>query len=105
MLDPGVFPDGMDIQLARTLEGNFVDVHRPIAALRRNVLVHRIPGDTLNVVVMLHDLFDAFPLVYGENPGDVIGATSKDVFPGGAPREIVDLHCSASVESNLTPQR
>jgi hypothetical protein len=62
MLNPSVFPNGMDLQLTGTLGGNFVDVHRAIAALRRNVFVHGIPGDALDVMIMLHDLFDTFSI-------------------------------------------
>jgi hypothetical protein len=100
MLNPGVFSDGMNLQLTGTLEGDFVDVHRPITALRRNVFVHGIPGDPLNVVTMFDDLFDAFSVACTKNSCDVIGTTGKDVFPRGAPREIVDLHRSAPVESS-----
>jgi len=99
VLDPRVFTDSVHLQLAGTLGGNLVDMHRPITALGRDVLVHGIPSDALYVVVMLYDLLDAFPVACGEYSRDVIGATGKDVFPGGTPREIVDLHCGASVES------
>lgn len=100
MLDPSVFPNSMDFQLARTLGGNFVDVHRPIAALRRNVFVHWVPSNALHIVIMFHNLFNAFPVVRSEDPRDVIGATGEDVIPVRAPREIIDLHCSASVKSS-----
>ena len=99
MLDPCVFTDSVHLQLAMSLGGDLVDMHRSITALRRDVLVHGIPGDPLYVVAMLHDLFDAFSVTRGEYSRDVIGTASKDVFPGGTPREIVNLHCGASVES------
>ena len=98
MLDPRVFPNSMNLQLAGTFGRNLVDMHRPIAALRRDVLIHGIPGDTLYVVAVLHNLFDAFPVARGEDSRDIICTARKDVFPGGAPREIVDLHRSASAE-------
>ena len=99
MLDPRVFPDGMDLQLTRALGDNLVNMHRPIAALRRDVFIHGIPGDTLYVVAMLHNLFDAFPIARGENSRDIIRATCEDVFPSGAPSEIIDLHRGASMGS------
>ena len=100
MLDPRIFTDSVHLQLTGTLGGDLVDVHRTIATLCRDILVHRIPSDALYVVAMLYDLFDAFAITCGEYSRDVIGTTGEDVFPGGTPREIVDLHCSASVESD-----
>jgi hypothetical protein len=98
VLNPCVLPDSVDLQLAGSLGGDFVHVHRPIAALCRNVLVHGIPGDTLYIVVVFHDLFDAFPVACGEDSRDVISTAGEEVFPSGTPCEIVDLHCGASVE-------
>lgn len=97
MLNPSVFPDGMDLQLAGSFGDDFVNVHRPIAALRCDVLVHRIPGDALDIVTVFNNLFDTFSVTRSEDSCNIIGTSSKDVFPVGAPSEIVDLHRSASV--------
>ncbi len=43
-----------------------VDVNRSIRGLRRHILVQRIPGHTLNVVVMLCYL--PYHLTYGSQP-------------------------------------
>ena len=86
MLDPRVFPDGMNLQLAGPLGGDLMDMHRPIAALCRNVLVHGVPGDALYVVAVLHNLFDAFPVACRKDSRDIIGTTGEDVFPGRTPR-------------------
>jgi len=75
-----------------------VDMHRSIAALRRDILIHGIPGDALYIVTVLHNLFDAFPVGRGEDSCDIVCTARKDVFPGRAPGEIVDLHRGASVE-------
>ena len=37
-----------------------VYVHRPVAALRRNILVQRIPCNALHIVVVLCDFMDTF---------------------------------------------
>lgn len=42
------------------LHGDSIDVHRAVAALRGDVLVQRIPGDTLDIVRVFCDLPNAF---------------------------------------------
>jgi hypothetical protein len=54
-----VFPHGVRFECP-TLCGDAVDVHRTVAALRRNVLVERIPGDALHVVGVFGDFMHAF---------------------------------------------
>lgn len=38
-----------------------INVHGPITALGRDILIHGIPSNTLNIVRMLSDLVDTFP--------------------------------------------
>ena len=49
-----VLADRVDLERAG-LVGDAVDVHRAVAALRGDVLVQRVPRDTLHVVVVFGD--------------------------------------------------
>jgi hypothetical protein len=57
--DPRVFTHGVNFERAR-FGRDAVDVHRPVAALRRNIFIQRIPRDTLHVVVVFGDLRNTF---------------------------------------------
>jgi hypothetical protein len=59
---PCVFPHSVRFECP-ALCGDAVDVHRAVAALRRDVLVERIPRDTLHVVGMFGDFVYAFAWV------------------------------------------
>ncbi len=50
-----VLPYCMDFKCSG-LVGDVVDVHRSVAALGGDVLVQRVPCDTLNVVIVLGNL-------------------------------------------------
>jgi len=39
---------------------NSIYVHRPVAALRRNILVQRVPRNALHIVVVLRNFMDTF---------------------------------------------
>lgn len=44
-----IFPYSMSFESA-LLVRDAVNMHRTVATLSRNILVHRIPGDTLNIM-------------------------------------------------------
>lgn len=78
------------------LVGDAVDVHRSVATLSSDVFVERIPGDALDVVIVLCDLMHAFAVVHRKDPCAVIGASGDDILASRAPRKIVHLHGRAS---------
>ena len=54
-----VLPDSMSFECP-VLQGDSIDVHGAVAALCGDILVQRVPSDTLDVVGMLCDLPDTF---------------------------------------------
>ena len=58
MANARVPPNGMDLEAARLVR-DVVDVHGPVAALCSDVFIQRVPGDTLDVMVVLRDFVHA----------------------------------------------
>jgi hypothetical protein len=56
----GVLAHSMHLQIA-VLVRNAVDVHRPVAALGRDIFIQRVPGNALHEVVMLGQLVKTLP--------------------------------------------
>lgn len=54
-----VLPHGMRFEVA-LFSGYAIDVHRTIAALGSDVFVEGVPSNTLDVVVVLSNLVNAF---------------------------------------------
>ena len=67
-----------------------------ITALRCYKLVHRIPGNALDVMIMLGEFAYARPVCDTENTRRVVCATGDHILARRAPGKVVDLVRSAA---------
>lgn len=79
------------------LGGNAIHMHCTVTALGSDELVHRIPCDALDIVVMFCKFPDAGPVRNAEDTSGIVGAASNYVLPCRAPSKIVDFVCRATV--------
>nr|POE77785.1 hypothetical protein CFP56_09428 [Quercus suber] len=68
-----------------------VDVHGAVGGLGGDVLVQGIPGDALDVVVVLGDLADDAAVAGAVDAGDVVHAAGDEELSVGGPGQVVDL--------------
>ncbi len=76
-----------------------VHVHAAVAALSSDELVERIPGNALDVVIVLRDLSNDMTVLDIDDAGDEIGSTHGQRLAVGAPSHVIEfLLCGTAHE-------
>jgi hypothetical protein len=83
---------------------NAVYMHSTVTTLGGDELVHWIPRNALDIVVMLREFPDAGPIRNAEDTSSIIRTTGNHVFARRAPSNIIDFVCRATVD-RLTSAR